>query len=92
MLRVYSVLHLLTYSNSKVRYADEHNIPFIARAGGHGATKALSLAKNAIQIDFRSLNHITLSEDGQAAIIGGGANVSDTVSTLASLGKRTGEF
>jgi len=75
-----------------VRYADEHNIPFIARAGGHGATKALGQAKNAIQIDFRSLNSIKLSEDGQTATIGGGANVKDTISTLASLGKRTGEF
>lgn len=75
-----------------MRYADQYNIPFIARAGGHGATKALSLARNAIQIDFRSLNHITLSENGQTATIGGGANVSDTVNTLTSLGKRTGEF
>ncbi|KUJ13259.1 FAD-binding domain-containing protein [Mollisia scopiformis] len=72
-----------------VRYASEHNIPFIARAGGHGATKALSQAKNAIQIDFRSLNHIKLSEDGQTATIGGGANVSEIVNTLIGLGKRT---
>lgn len=77
---------------SQVRYADKHDIPFVARAGGHGATKALSQAKNAIQIDFRSLNHITLSGDGQSATIGGGANVKDAINTLASLGKRTGEF
>jgi FAD/FMN-containing dehydrogenase len=75
-----------------VRYANEHNIPFIARAGGHGATDSLAHAKHAIQIDFRSLNHIILSEDGRTATIGGGARVVDTVSTLTSLGKRTGEF
>jgi FAD/FMN-containing dehydrogenase len=74
-----------------VRYANEHNIPFVARAGGHGATEALGQAKNAIQIDLRSLNHVILSEDGKSAIIGGGARVIDTVSTLTSLGKRTGE-
>ncbi|KAI0414784.1 hypothetical protein F5X98DRAFT_236985 [Xylaria grammica] len=71
-----------------VRYAEEHNIPFVARAGGHGATKALSEAKDAIQIDLRSLNQIKLSKDGKTAIIGGGANVKDTVDTLAALGKR----
>jgi FAD/FMN-containing dehydrogenase len=74
-----------------MRYADEHGIPFVARAGGHGATKALSQANNAIQIDFRSLNHVKLSEDGKSAAIGGGANVKGTISTLASFGKRTGE-
>ncbi|PQE31559.1 hypothetical protein CJF32_00009371 [Rutstroemia sp. NJR-2017a WRK4] len=72
-----------------VRYANEHNIPFIARAGGHGATDALGQAKHAIQIDLRSLNHVILSEDGKSATIGGGATVLDTVNTLTSLGKRT---
>ncbi|KAJ8106177.1 hypothetical protein ONZ43_g7152 [Nemania bipapillata] len=72
-----------------VRYAVDHGIPFIARSGGHGATEAMSKAKNAIQIDFRSLNHIKLSEDGKSAAIGGGANVKDTVDKLAALGKRT---
>ncbi|PQE16220.1 6-hydroxy-d-nicotine oxidase protein [Rutstroemia sp. NJR-2017a BVV2] len=75
-----------------VRYANEHNIPFIARAGGHGATDALGQAKHTIQIDLRSLNHVILSEDGRSATIGGGATVLDTVNTLTSLGKRTGEF
>lgn len=46
-------------------------------------------AKNSIQIDFRSLDHIKLSEDGKSAAIGGGANVKDTVEKLAALGKRT---
>ncbi|CAG8958962.1 hypothetical protein HYFRA_00012959 [Hymenoscyphus fraxineus] len=72
-----------------VRYAGKYGIPFVARSGGHGATGALSQATNAIQIDFRSLNHITLSKDGQTATIGGGADVADTVNKLASLGKRT---
>lgn len=82
----------LTNYNRKVRYANKHNIPFIARAGGHGATNALAQAKNAIQIDFREMNDITLSGDGEMARIGGGANVHDVVSRLTSLGKRTGEL
>ncbi|KAI1811582.1 hypothetical protein GGS20DRAFT_92611 [Poronia punctata] len=71
-----------------VRYASENNYPFVARAGGHGATEALSEAKNAIQIDLRSLDYVELSEDGTTAIIGGGANIRDTVSTLTALKKR----
>ncbi|KAI1822817.1 FAD-binding domain-containing protein [Xylaria intraflava] len=72
-----------------VRYAAEHDHPFVARAGGHGATKSLGDAKDAIQIDLRSLDYIKLSEDGKTAAIGGGANVKHTVNTLTALGKRT---
>ncbi|KAI0165178.1 hypothetical protein GGR52DRAFT_97996 [Hypoxylon sp. FL1284] len=73
----------------QVRYADKLNIPFIARAGGHGATDSLGAAKHAIQIDFRGMNQIKLSEDGTSATIGGGADVKQVVSTLEGLGKRT---
>ncbi|KAI1418448.1 hypothetical protein F5Y13DRAFT_149192 [Hypoxylon sp. FL1857] len=72
-----------------VRYAEKHNIPFIARAGGHGATQSLGAAKHAIQIDLRALNQTKLSNDGTTASIGGGANVKEVVSTLEGLGKRT---
>ncbi|KAL2016663.1 hypothetical protein VTK56DRAFT_3207 [Thermocarpiscus australiensis] len=71
-----------------VRYASEHSYPFVARVGGHGATEALSEAKNAIQIDLRLLDYDKLSEDGKTATIGGAANVKDTVSTLTALKKR----
>ncbi|KAI1171957.1 hypothetical protein F4777DRAFT_27312 [Nemania sp. FL0916] len=87
---VSAVVEVVTESDVQqtVRYANEHDIPFFARAGGHGATRALSEAKNAIQIDFRGLNYIKLSDDGRTATIGGGANVKDTVSTLTALGTR----
>jgi FAD/FMN-containing dehydrogenase len=75
-----------------VRYADEYDIPFIVRAGSHGGTQALSQAKNAIQIDFRALNGIKLSEGGQTATIGGSSTANDTINTLAKMGKQTGEL
>ncbi|KAI5926546.1 hypothetical protein F4810DRAFT_707635 [Camillea tinctor] len=74
-----------------VRYSLEHDIPFMARAGGHGATETLATAKNPIQIDFRSLNQVKLSKDGTAATIGGGATVKQVVSTLEDRGKRPGK-
>ncbi|CAJ2512976.1 Uu.00g010950.m01.CDS01 [Anthostomella pinea] len=72
-----------------VRYAKENDIPFVARAGGHGATESLANAKNAIQVDLRTLNQIKLSEDGTTATIGGGATVKQVIDTLEGLGKRT---
>ncbi|RYP52809.1 hypothetical protein DL768_002058 [Monosporascus sp. mg162] len=71
-----------------VRYANEHGMPFIARSGGHGATEALASAKGAIQIDFRNLNQVKVSQDGSSATIGGGATVKQVVGTLMGLGKQ----
>ncbi|KAI1073599.1 hypothetical protein F5B20DRAFT_574658 [Whalleya microplaca] len=72
-----------------IRYANEHGVPFVARSGGHGATEALAAAKDAIQIDLRNLNAVTLSEDGRSAIIGGGATVKQVVEALGNSGKQT---
>ena len=63
----------------------------MARSGGHGATEALAAAKNAIQIDFRAINHVRVSGDGKTARVGGGANVKQVVAGLSAAGKRTGE-
>ena len=64
----------------------------MARAGGHGATEALGHAKGAMQIDFRKLNRVVISDDGKSATIGGGANVKKVVHELLKAGKQTGEF
>ncbi|UQC79355.1 uncharacterized protein CLUP02_04834 [Colletotrichum lupini] len=64
--------------------------PFLARSGGHGATESLSLAKNVVSIDLRSMDQVVLSEDGETATIGGGASVKEVVNTLWAAGKQTG--
>ncbi|KAI0814416.1 hypothetical protein GGR55DRAFT_431499 [Xylaria sp. FL0064] len=71
-----------------VRFADKYNIPFVARAGGHGATESLADATHAIQVDFRKMNQVKLNENGQTATIGGGANVKQVIDGLAAVGKR----
>lgn len=83
---------IILLSIPQVRYANEHDIPFIARSGGHGATESLASAKNAIQIDFRKLNQVKVSEDGKTATIGGGARVKEVVDILIESGKQTGEL
>jgi FAD/FMN-containing dehydrogenase len=76
----------------QIRYANEHNIPFLARSGGHGATEALQLAKDVIIVDIRGQNDIEIAEDGKSATIGGGANVKKVVNRLWAAGKQTGQF
>ncbi|KAI0384963.1 hypothetical protein F5Y04DRAFT_202214 [Hypomontagnella monticulosa] len=71
-----------------VGFANEHDIPFIARSGGHGATEALASAKNAIQIDFRNLNQVKISKDGNSATVGGGVIVKSMVAALMDSGKQ----
>lgn len=75
-----------------MRLAGKYNTPFVARAGGHGATESLANAKNAFQIDFRKMNQVKLSEDGKTATIAGGATVKQVIDGLAAVGKRAGKF
>jgi FAD/FMN-containing dehydrogenase len=65
-------------------------MPFFVRAGGHGATEGLGVLKNAVQIDIRGMNQISVSHDGKTATIGGGARVKEVVDTLWAAGKQTG--
>ncbi|KAK7948541.1 FAD-linked oxidoreductase azaL [Apiospora aurea] len=68
-----------------VRYANKHGMPFAARSGGHGATEALAAAKNAIQIDFRAINHVNVSADGKAARVGGVTGICECVGVSAPI-------
>ncbi|CAG9948945.1 unnamed protein product [Clonostachys rosea f. rosea IK726] len=88
---VAAVVQVTTESDIQqtVRYANEKNIAFFGRAGGHGATEALAKAHDAIQVDLRKLNHIEIAEDGKTAKIGGGASVKEVVDALGKAGKRT---
>jgi FAD/FMN-containing dehydrogenase len=80
----------LTLKTHQIRYANERNIPFFGRSGGHGATEAMALAQNAMQIDFRQLDHVIIAEDGKTATIGGGTKIKPVIDTLEAAGKRTG--
>lgn len=74
----------------QVQFSNEQKLPFIARSGGHGATESLRLAKNVVSIDLRGIDQVVISEDGETATIGGGANVKEVVNTLWAAGKQTG--
>lgn len=57
-----------------VKYAREHNIPFLVQSGGHSLTTSTQVTQNAIQINMRRLNYVRF--DGERgpeyAVVGGG--------------------
>ncbi|KAI8316760.1 FAD-linked oxidoreductase [Colletotrichum sp. SAR11_59] len=88
-----AVVNVFTESDiqATIRYANAHEIPFLARSGGHGATEALQDAKDAIMIDVRGWNQVEIAEDGKTATLGGGASVKTVVNALWAAGKQTKE-
>lgn len=55
-----------------VRFANTHNIPFLAQSGAHGGTAALGALKDGIQIHMRGLNSFNISPDKSFVTVGGG--------------------
>lgn len=75
-----------------IKYANKHNVPFVAFAAGHGMNEHLFSAKNAILINLREMNDVEVSEDGRSAMIGPGAKVKKVINDLWAQGKQTGEL
>ena len=76
----------------QVKFARKYNIDFLAINRGHGTAEALSNVKGGIQINLRQLRNITIAEDGNSAILGGGVYNDDVVSALAAVGKASGKL
>ncbi|KAJ5775380.1 uncharacterized protein N7511_000391 [Penicillium nucicola] len=55
-----------------IKYAKANCIPFTLRTGGHNL-EGRTLVEDALVIDLRALNKISISEDRQSAIIQGGS-------------------
>tara|TARA_R110002003_G_scaffold96_10_gene7481 strand:+ start:23133 stop:24065 length:933 start_codon:yes stop_codon:yes gene_type:complete len=55
-----------------VRFANTHNIPFLAQSGAHGDTTALGALKDGIQIHMRGLNSFNIAPDETYVTVGGG--------------------
>ncbi|KAL9111384.1 MAG: hypothetical protein Q9227_004261 [Pyrenula ochraceoflavens] len=72
-----------------VRYANENDLPFLAKVGGHGAIKSLAEVQNGIEIWMVGMNAISVSQDGKSATIGGGVESKDVTDTLWAAGKQT---
>ncbi|KAK4039499.1 6-hydroxy-D-nicotine oxidase [Parachaetomium inaequale] len=73
-----------------IRYANAHNLPFLATTGTHGTTRWLStLRTGGVLIHMRNMTRFDLSEDGKTAVLGGGLLSGEVVSRLWERGKQT---
>lgn len=75
----------------QVKLANRFGLPFLAVNGGHGTTSSLNTIQRGVSINLRALNHVQISQDGESALIGGGANTHEVINALAAGGKATGE-
>ncbi|TQV91917.1 hypothetical protein V2A60_005987 [Cordyceps javanica] len=72
-----------------VKYANEHDRPFLAVGGHHGAASTLAGLQGGIEIVMSSLSSVELSEDGKTARVGGGASSKTVIDALWEAGKQT---
>lgn len=77
-------------SSSQVRYANSHNISFLATTGLHGGTTSLGNLHQGINIRMRKMNTTVMSEDGDSAVLGGGVLGIEVRDALWAVGKQTG--
>jgi hypothetical protein len=57
-----TIMELTEYGEMKVKYANKHNIPFLAISGTHGSTTAISTLTHGIQINLRHLNALSSTQ------------------------------
>lgn len=76
----------------QIKFASGHDIPFLAKSGGHGAISSLGEMHHGIEILMRKMNSITIAPDGESATIGGGALAKSIVDTLWEQNKQTGQL
>lgn len=75
-----------------VKFANEHDMAFLAVNNGHGAITTVGKLQNGIQIWMRQLDSVSIAEDGQTATFGGGILAKTVTDELWAAGKQTGEF
>ncbi|KAF8847502.1 FAD-binding domain-containing protein [Acephala macrosclerotiorum] len=71
-----------------IKYANAHDIDFLAMSGGHGAIYSLGDMHHGIEIWMHKLSSISISASGDTAIIGGGVLQKDLVDYLWAAGKQ----
>ena len=75
--------------SESVKYANKHDLPFLATTGGHGSWKGLNKMQGGMNIYMRNLTKFEISKDGKSATLGGGLLNYDVHFGLWEKGKQT---
>ncbi|KAF2660766.1 FAD binding domain-containing protein [Lophiostoma macrostomum CBS 122681] len=70
-----------------IEYANLRNISFLAIGGAHGGSQALNRAQNAIGIWLRGLEGVSITVDGNEAVVQAGHTTGEVIRSLWSAGK-----
>jgi FAD/FMN-containing dehydrogenase len=76
----------------QVKFANEHDIPYLAYNGHHGTLTTLGKMDYGIEIYMPQLNSISIATDGQTVTVGGGTNSKNMIDALWAAGKQTGKL
>ncbi|KAJ5903503.1 6-hydroxy-D-nicotine oxidase [Penicillium tannophilum] len=71
-----------------IKFTKSSGIPFTLRSGGHNL-EGLSVVQDALLIDLRAFNSVTVSEDRNSATVGGGILQGELVNELWEQGLAT---
>ncbi|KAI4138072.1 MAG: hypothetical protein L6R39_006979 [Caloplaca ligustica] len=72
-----------------VKLANKFRLPFLAVNGGHASTSSINTIQQGVSINLRNFNQVQISNDGNTALVGGGANTHEVVNGLGAHGKVT---
>lgn len=79
-------------SPNQVRYANKHNVPFLAVNRGYGSSVDMNRLRRGISIYLHNLDSIIIAADKQSAVLGGGVYAAQLIKTLAKSGKVAGNI
>ncbi len=74
-----------------VRWANKHNLPFLAVGGAHGFLKTLGKMQGGIAISFIQMKGIKINPQGDSAELQPGLTNGELIRYLWPRGKQTGE-
>jgi FAD/FMN-containing dehydrogenase len=84
-------LRVTHVASIQIYFANQHDIPFLAVSGGHGAVTSLARINQGIEIWLSQMNSVSIAPDGNTATFGGGVSSKEVTDALWAVKKQTGK-